>query len=382
MIPLTYRFLAPSLCVLLASGPLATQAQESKTSAKEPLTWIFLNTGAAPEKIKEIPQQSLAKMQADHVGNFGTQFNKGTLIAAGPLGDNGFTRGTVILAVHGANQVAECFKTDPFVQNDILAVEAHPWIVDVMKLGAPKVPFELARHTLCVVKKGRNWKETKADQGPDSLVHLLPGLKAQARSGDLAISGPFMDGNDKLGILLFYSTNQDQIKDQLEKESVVAQGRVELELHPQFMGKGTLPMPGEDSSPPKSTNRRPLFDGRTFNGWEGETNSTWHIEGRGLVGGSLKQTVAHNDFLCTSGDFKNFDLRLKVKLQGTGFVNGGVQFRSQRLKDPPFEMTGYQADMGEGYWGSLYDESRRNKVLAHTHAAVIKRLVKTNDWND
>ena len=45
-------------------------------------------------------------------------------------------------------------------------------------------------------------------------------------------------------------------------------------------------------------------------------------------------------------------------------------------------MTGYQADMGEGYWGSLYDETRRNKVLAHTHAAIIQRILKPNDWND
>jgi hypothetical protein len=71
-----------------------------------------------------------------------------------------------------------------------------------------------------------------------------------------------------------------------------------------------------------------------------------------------------------------------VKLEGTGFVNGGIQIRSQREKEPAFEMVGYQADMGEGYWGSLYDESRRRKTLAFTHAAILKRIVKTNDWND
>jgi hypothetical protein len=45
-------------------------------------------------------------------------------------------------------------------------------------------------------------------------------------------------------------------------------------------------------------------------------------------------------------------------------------------------MSGYQADLGEGYWGSLYDESRRNKTLARTRAAVLKRIVKQNEWND
>src|SRR5258706_380306 len=45
-------------------------------------------------------------------------------------------------------------------------------------------------------------------------------------------------------------------------------------------------------------------------------------------------------------------------------------------------MTAYPADKGEGDWGGLYDESERNKVLAHTHAAIIKRIVQPNDWND
>ncbi len=78
----------------------------------------------------------------------------------------------------------------------------------------------------------------------------------------------------------------------------------------------------------------------------------------------------------------NFDLRMKVKLAGTGFVNGGVQVRSMCTAKPPYEMTGYQADMGEGYWGSLYDESRRNETLAQTYGGVIRQIIKPNDWNE
>jgi hypothetical protein len=74
---------------------------------------------------------------------------------------------------------------------------------------------------------------------------------------------------------------------------------------------------------------------------------------------------------------------LKVKLAGTeGFVNAGIQVRSQRITNPPYEMSGYQADVGEGWWGSLYDESRRNKVLAAADKELIKRILKPNDWND
>jgi hypothetical protein len=126
-----------------------------------------------------------------------------------------------------------------------------------------------------------------------------------------------------------------------------------------------------------------LFDGKTFQGWEGDTEKTWRIENGALVGGSLTDTVPRNDFLCTTRSFANFILRLKFKLEGTeGFINGGVQFRSQRLQDPAHEMTGYQADLGDKYWGSLYDESRRNKTLAKPDDSLVAQLLKPGDWND
>ena len=364
--------------ILLALA-VRTEARVTNNAA-DPITWIFLDTGASGDKTKEMSRGEVGKMQDEHVGNFGALFEKSRLFAAGPLGDNGIIRGIVVLNVATPEQVADCFKTDPFVRNNILAVEAHPWLVDIMSFGSPRVPFRMAQNTLCIVKKGRNWKPAKAELTGDTLLGLFPTLKEKRHSGELAISGPFLDSGEKLGVLMFYSSNHTQIKTELEKSPAIGKGLVEIEIHPQFLGAGTFRSPGD--GPPKPDKRVRLFDGRTFAGWEGDTQVTWRIEAGALVGGFLTEAVPHNDFLCTTKEFKNFDLRLKVKLAGTGFVNGGIQIRSQRLRDPAFEMTGYQADMGEGYWGCLYDESRRNKVLAHTHAAIIKRIVNPNDWND
>jgi len=100
-----------------------------------------------------------------------------------------------------------------------------------------------------------------------------------------------------------------------------------------------------------------------------------------IVGGSLEGNP-RNEFLATVKGYTNFVLRLEYKLVGTeGFVNSGVQIRSVRVKDPPNEMSGYQADIGAGFSGSLYDESRRNKVLAHAVDEQIKRLEKPGDWS-
>jgi len=126
-----------------------------------------------------------------------------------------------------------------------------------------------------------------------------------------------------------------------------------------------------------------LFDGKTFKGWSGDTINTWRIENGMLIGGSTEKTVPHNDFLVTTRTYANFIMKLKIKLTGTeGFINSGIQFRSKRLVNPPYEMEGYQADFGAGYWASLYDESRRNKTLIKPDSAQVLKWIKINDWND
>ena len=71
--------------------------------------------------------------------------------------------------------------------------------------------------------------------------------------------------------------------------------------------------------------------------------------------------------------------RLGEALLGAG-DNAGVQFRSRRVPKH-FEVSGYQADMGTGWWGKLYDESRRNRVLAEP-GKDVKVKVNAGDWND
>jgi len=126
-----------------------------------------------------------------------------------------------------------------------------------------------------------------------------------------------------------------------------------------------------------------LFDGKTFTGWTGDTNRTWRIVDGAFVGGSLTEKVPRNEFLRTERRFTNFVLRLKFKLTGKeGFVNAGVQVRSEPAVKPPNEMVGYQCDIGEGWWGAIYDESRRNKPLIKPDPAAVEKGVRRGDWND
>jgi len=133
---------------------------------------------------------------------------------------------------------------------------------------------------------------------------------------------------------------------------------------------------------PKLINPRPLFDGATLANWEGDPK-LWRVQDGCLTGGSLTQTVAQNDFLASRSDFTNFIIRFQIKLTGTnGFINSGFQIRSQRVANNS-EMAGYQCDYGEPNWyGAIYDESRRNKVMAASDMKALRPVLKLNDWND
>jgi 3-keto-disaccharide hydrolase len=124
-----------------------------------------------------------------------------------------------------------------------------------------------------------------------------------------------------------------------------------------------------------------LFDGKTFNGWEGDLK-LFRIEDGAVIGGSLKTLIERNEFLCTTEEYGDFELRLKVKLLGDpAKANAGIQFRSKRIPND-HEVIGYQADMGQQYWGALYDESRRRKVLAGPKPDELNKVLKREDWND
>jgi len=112
-----------------------------------------------------------------------------------------------------------------------------------------------------------------------------------------------------------------------------------------------------------------LFDGNSFAGWEGDL-SWFRIKEGAIVAGSLEKEIPHNLFLCTKMEYGDFELKVEAKLVGPG-DNSGIQFRSRRIAGDN-EVSGYQADMGGPIgdfgvvWGSLYDESRRNRMLAES----------------
>jgi hypothetical protein len=142
-----------------------------------------------------------------------------------------------------------------------------------------------------------------------------------------------------------------------------------------FLALATLALPMWAGEP------RSLFDGKTLRGWEGDPK-IWSVQDGAITAGRVDQRAQRNEFLASTRSYTNFVLRLQFKIEGTeGFVNSGVQIRSERIPNH-HEMVGYQADIGEGWYGALYDESRRNTILAKPDPETVKKAVKPGQWNE
>jgi putative membrane-bound dehydrogenase-like protein len=127
-----------------------------------------------------------------------------------------------------------------------------------------------------------------------------------------------------------------------------------------------------------------LFDGRTLDGWDYDPKMWWVEDGM-ITGGSRTEKITANYFIATRRSFQNFELRLKIKCSGdpaTGMINSGIQIRSVRVPGG-HHMSGYQVDCGKGWFGKIYDEFRRNRVIAEpVDAAALEKAVDVYGWND
>jgi putative membrane-bound dehydrogenase-like protein len=114
-----------------------------------------------------------------------------------------------------------------------------------------------------------------------------------------------------------------------------------------------------------------FFDGRSLAGWHGDPE-LWRVEDGELVGRGVN--LAHNDFLKSDLELRDFRLSLEVRLvRDEG--NSGVQFRSRELEGGG--VSGYQGDIGESWWGALYEEEGRGMlVVAPTGTPVLR-----DGWN-
>ena len=176
-----------------------------------------------------------------------------------------------------------------------------------------------------------------------------------------------------------------------------------------------------------------IFDGKTLNGWDG-TPEVWHVENGAIVGeSSPEHPSGTTNIIWRGGEPSNFELKVEMKLEGTG-ANGGIQYRSLNVPPGPppqipadrlaqltdaqrqqiqqsqalgqkyakWNMKGYQADFDFAniYTGQLYEQDSPRRIIAWRGQVVeaeqgkkprllatlgssddLKSFIKAGDWN-
>lgn len=125
---------------------------------------------------------------------------------------------------------------------------------------------------------------------------------------------------------------------------------------------------------PTAKGWKSLFDGKSLDGWVYE-RGYWEVKDGAIVG-DKKGSTPHHHYMFSAQDYGDFALHIDVKMVG---YNSGVccRIHPKDFDDVP----GYQVDMGDGFWGCLWDEHHRQKKIFDYPKEKGDALLKKEDWN-
>ncbi|QDU29944.1 FG-GAP repeat protein [Anatilimnocola aggregata] len=115
-----------------------------------------------------------------------------------------------------------------------------------------------------------------------------------------------------------------------------------------------------------------IFNGKDLSGWISGDMSLWSVEDGEIVGRTTG--LKRNHWLTSQYSLRDFRFSVDVKL-ARNEGNSGIQFRSEPIANG--EVKGYQADIGAGWWGKLYEEHGRALLWKESG----EKHVKLGDWN-
>ncbi|MGB7394521.1 MAG: DUF1080 domain-containing protein [Pricia sp.] len=115
-----------------------------------------------------------------------------------------------------------------------------------------------------------------------------------------------------------------------------------------------------------------IFDGKTLNGWEGDS-TYWSVKNGNLTGEVTPETLLENNtfIIWQEGQPDDFELKLEVKIAEAG--NSGINYRSEKIDTIPYGLRGYQADIDgkNRYTGQNYEEKKRATLAYRGEKAII-----------
>ncbi|MCR9201140.1 MAG: DUF1080 domain-containing protein [Planctomycetaceae bacterium] len=165
---------------------------------------------------------------------------------------------------------------------------------------------------------------------------------------------------------------QDEIDERVESDKSMMPDNQLQQFSPHEVRSLIAYLRGKTQTPLLATseNASSVFNGQNLAGWNG-TDGLWSVENGELVGRT--DGLKRNEWLVSDLAVDDFHLKLDVKLVDNA-GNSGIQFRSQAHNG---EVSGYQADIGAGWWGKLYEEHGRALLWDKSG----EQHIHPGDWN-
>jgi len=118
-----------------------------------------------------------------------------------------------------------------------------------------------------------------------------------------------------------------------------------------------------------------IFNGKNLEGWNGD-KTYWSVKDGILIGEVTPETILkRNSFVIYEKEQpENFELKLEFRISTSG--NSGVNYRSEKIKNKPFSLRGYQSDIDgkNKYTGQNYEEKKRTTLAYIGEKVIIKEM--------
>ena len=139
---------------------------------------------------------------------------------------------------------------------------------------------------------------------------------------------------------------------------------------------GCLALAGSCLAQSETSEWKPLFDGKTLNGWHAVGDGKWTVEDGAIVGRANKEKLY--GLLFSDREFTDFTVRFKFKV-----ISGDSGFYIRTEFKKPDQAHGNQVQVGlaGSGTGGIYESYGRGWIDKPSDA-VQKKILKDRDWNE
>ena len=209
----------------------------SGVRAQEMMTYQMVLFSVGPNK--EVPPAQASTLMNGHLSRLAKLNADRISMLYGPFQDNGTLRAIAILDVPDAAAARKIFAEDPFVKAGHMVIDVKPWMGPKGWFHLPETPATPEPFIFGFLMAGPTTTHTPAQVKEIQAGHLAY-MDDLHKQGKLVAAGPFADGSDYRGIVIYRVKNVDEAKQLAAKDPAVKAGRLILDARPWMTFKGIL----------------------------------------------------------------------------------------------------------------------------------------------